>query len=55
MIRKLNTKNIAINETLDQRNIRILFGDNATIDVLEFIKKTEVGKRLAVESDKADS
>ena len=55
MIRKLNTKNVAINETLDQRNIRILFGDNATIDVLEFIKKTEVGKRLAVESDKANS
>jgi hypothetical protein len=55
MIRKLNTKNVAINETPDQRNVRILFGDNATVDVLEFIEKTEVGKRLAVESDKADS
>ena len=55
MIRKLNTKNVVINETLDRRNVRILFGNNATMDVLEFIKKTEVGKRLAVESDKADS
>jgi hypothetical protein len=33
----------------------ILFGDKATVDVLEFIEKTEEGKRLAVESDKADS
>ena len=55
MIRKLNTKNVAINETPDQRNVRTLFGDNATVDMLEFIEKTEVGKRLAVESDKADS
>ena len=55
MIRKLNTKNVAINETPDRRNVRILFGDNAAVDVLEFIEKTEVGKRLAVEPDKADS
>ena len=55
MIRKLSTKNITISETPDQRKVRILFGDEATVDVLEFIEKTEVGKRLAVESDKADS
>ena len=55
MIRKLNTKNVGINETPDRRNVSILFGDHATVDVLEFIKKTEVGKRLAVESDKADA
>jgi len=55
MIRKLNTRNIVISETPDRRDTRILFGDNATMDVLEFIEKTEVGKRLAVESDKADS
>ena len=35
MIRKLSTKNNAISETPDQRNVRILFGDNATVDVLE--------------------
>jgi len=55
MIRKLKTKNVAISETPDRRNVRILFGNNATVDVLEFIEKTEVGKRLAVESDRADS
>jgi hypothetical protein len=55
MIRKLNTKNVAINETPDRRIVRILFGNNATVDVLKFIEKTEVGKKLAVEPDKADS
>jgi hypothetical protein len=55
MIRKLSTKNIAISETPDRRNARILFGDNATVDVLEFIEKTEVGKRPVAEPDEADS
>ena len=55
MIRKLSTKDIAISETPNWISVRILFGDNATVDVLEFIEKTEVGRRLAVESDKADS
>jgi len=55
MIRNLSTKNIAISETPDRRNVRILFGDKATVDVLEFINKTEVGKRPAVESNEADS
>ena len=55
IVRKLKTKNVAISETPDRRNVRILFGENATVDVLESIEKTEVGKRLAVESDRADS
>jgi hypothetical protein len=55
MIRKLSIKNITISETPDRRNVKIPFGDNATVDVLEFIEKTEVGKRLAVEFDNADS
>jgi hypothetical protein len=55
MIRKLSTKNITISETPDRRNVRVLFGDNATVDVLEFINKTEVGKKLTVESNEADS
>jgi hypothetical protein len=55
MIRKLSTKNITISETPDQRNVKILFEDNATVDVLEFIEKTEVGKRPAAESDEIDS
>ena len=55
MIQKLSIKNITISETPDQRNVKILFKDDAIVDVLEFIKKTEVGKRLVAESDKADS
>ena len=55
MIRKLSTKNITIRETPDQRNVRILFEQKATVDVLEFIETTEVGKRPVAESDEADS
>ena len=55
MIRKLSIKNITISETPDRRNVKILFEDNATVDVLEFIEKTEVGKRLVAEPDEADS
>ena len=55
MIRKLSTKDIAINETPHRRNFRILFGDNATVDVLEFIEKAKVGKRPAAESSEADT
>ena len=55
MIRKLSTKNITISETPDRRNVRILFGDNATVDVLKFINKAEVGKRPVAESNEADS
>jgi hypothetical protein len=55
MIRKLSTKNITISETPDRRNIRTLFGEKTTVDVLEFVEKTEVGKRPVAESDEADS
>ena len=41
-------------KTPDRRNVGILFGEKATVDVLEFIEKTEVGKRLAEEADRAD-
>jgi hypothetical protein len=55
IIWKLSTKNITIRETLDQRNVRILFEHKAIVDMLEFIETTEVGKRLVAESNKADS
>jgi hypothetical protein len=55
MIGKLETKGIATSETTGRRNVRNLFGDNAVVDVLEFIEKTEVGKRPAGASDEADS
>jgi hypothetical protein len=55
MIRKLRAKEVATSETTGRRNVRILFNNNAVVDVLEFIKKTEVGKRPAGASDEADS
>ena len=42
MVRKLSTKNIIINETPERRNVKVLFGDNAIVAVLEFIEKTEL-------------
>ena len=55
MIQKLGFKNITISKTADRRNARILFRDDAIVGVLEFINKTKVGKRLAIESKEADS
>lgn len=55
MIRKLSIKNITISRTLDRRNVGILFREKAIVDVLKFIKKTEVGKRLAEEVDRVNS
>jgi hypothetical protein len=55
MIRKLRAKEVATSETTGRRSVRILFDDNAVVDVLEFIEKTEVGKRPAGASDEADS
>jgi hypothetical protein len=55
MIRKLRAKEVATSETTGRRNVRILFDDNAVVDVLEFIEKTEVGKRPAGAFDEADS
>ncbi|KAI7221195.1 hypothetical protein KC343_g619 [Hortaea werneckii] len=40
----------------DQRNLKTLFENKAIVDMLEFVEKTEVGKRPpAVETHKADS
>ena len=55
MIRKLSIENITISEIPDRRNVKILFEDNTQVDVLEFIEKTEVGKRPVAEPDEADS
>lgn len=55
MIQKLSIKNITISRTPDRRSVGILFGEKATVDVLKFIEKTEVGKRLAEEVDRVDS
>jgi hypothetical protein len=42
MIRKLRAKEVATRETIGRSNVRILFGDNAVVDVLEFIEKTDL-------------
>ena len=55
MIRKLGTRGVATSETTGRRNVRILFDDNAAVDVLEFIEKTEVGKRPAGAPNEATS
>jgi hypothetical protein len=46
---------VTTSETIGPRNVKTLFRDNVVMDVLEFIKKTEVGKRPAGASDEADS
>jgi hypothetical protein len=55
MIRKLRDKEVATTETTGWRKVRTLFEDNAVVDVLEFIEKTEVGKGPAGAPDEADS
>jgi hypothetical protein len=52
MVRKLRAKDIAISERRDRRNLKILFEDNDTMDMLEFTETTEVGKRLGAETKK---
>jgi hypothetical protein len=54
MMRNLRAKGIMISDMRDWRKLRTLFEDNAMIDVLEFIEKTEVGKRPAAEASKVD-
>jgi hypothetical protein len=54
MVKKLKAKHITVSETPDRRNLKILFADNAIVDMLEFVEKTEVGKRPGAENDKVD-
>ena len=54
-MQKLKAKDITVSETPDRRNLKILFEDNAIVDVLEFVEKTEVGKRPGAEKNKVDS
>jgi hypothetical protein len=41
MVKKLKAKNITASETPDRRNLKILFTDNAIVDMLEFVEKTK--------------
>ncbi|KAM0708550.1 hypothetical protein Q7P35_005202 [Cladosporium inversicolor] len=55
MIRKLRDKEVANIETTGRRNVKALIEDNAVLETLEFIEKTEVGKKPAGALDEADS
>ena len=55
MIRKLRDKEVATVETTGQRNVKTLLEDDAVLETLEFIEKTEVGKKPAGALDEADS
>jgi DNA primase len=55
MVKKLKGKDITVSEIPEGRNLEILFADNAIVDMLEFVEKTEVGKRPGAENDKVDS
>jgi hypothetical protein len=55
MVKKLEAKDITVSETPDRRKLKILFSDNAIVDMLEFVEKTEVGKRPGAENDRVDS
>ena len=55
MIRKLRDKEVVTMEITGRRNVKTLFEDNAVVEVLEFIEKTEVGKKPAGALDEADS
>lgn len=55
MVQKLKAKDIKISETSDRRNLKILFGENAIVDMFQFVEKTEVGKRPEAENNKVNS
>jgi len=55
MLQRLSAKNVAITERRDWRDLETLFEQVATIDVLQYIESTEVGKKLPDGTDKCDS
>jgi hypothetical protein len=54
MVKKLKAKDITVGEAPDRRNLKILLTDNAIVGMLEFVEKTEVGKRPGAENNKVD-
>jgi hypothetical protein len=55
MLRQLRAKKVFISERRDRRDLKTLFGDEATAEVLRYIDNTEAGKRLAKEEKSNDS
>ena len=54
MLQRLKAKNVTITERRDRRDLETLFEQVATIDVLQYIESTEVGKKLPDGTDKCD-
>ena len=54
MLQRLRAKNVTITERRDRRDLETLFEQVATIDVLQYIESTEVGKKLPDSADKCD-
>jgi hypothetical protein len=54
-LQKQNLKGQTPDGTSDQKNVKVLFEDNAIADMLEFVEKTEVGKRPGAVNNKVDS
>jgi TusA-related sulfurtransferase len=54
MVKKLEAKDTTVAEMLEGRNLEILLTDNAIVDMLESVDKTEGGKRPGAENDKVD-
>jgi hypothetical protein len=55
MLQRLSAKNVAITERRDRRDLETLFEQVATVDVLQYIESTEVGKKLPDGTNKCDS
>ena len=55
MLQRLKAKNVTITERRDRRDLETLFEQDATIDVLQYIESTEVGKKLPDGTNKCDS
>ena len=55
MLQRLKAKNVTITERRDRRDLETLFEQVATIDVLQYIESTEVGKKLLDGTNKCDS
>jgi hypothetical protein len=55
MLRQLRAEKVFISERRDRTDLKTLFGDDATVEVLRYIDNTEAGKRPAKEENSDDS
>jgi hypothetical protein len=55
MLRKLCAEKVAVSGRRDRADLKILFSDEATVEVLRFIGNTEVGKKLAEDKNSDDT